>query len=255
MKDQNIKGKNVDCGRKEDLMTYVYGECPTDLERSFKQHLHECEGCRSELAGFSAVRDNLQSWQIESVPRLNLDFASERPRSLRAIFNELAAALPAWFRYGTAFAAACSLILVMLAVLNTQVRYDQNGFSVQLALFSGGKKDADRNSVAMKEEMETAAREMVAKIVTEKQAQIKLDLENQITQLNREISEKNSAALSRATLELKMEQRERLKRALYELENYRRQLRNEPEDDPFDLWGSVDERTFRQGEGKTRGAN
>src|SRR5690349_12032482 len=108
MTGRNSNEKRIDCGRKEDLMTFIYGECTPDEERSFKQHMHECASCQSEATGFGAVRDRLQSWQIDSVPRINLELAAERPRSLRAILNELAAALPAWFKYGTAFAAACS---------------------------------------------------------------------------------------------------------------------------------------------------
>jgi anti-sigma factor RsiW len=252
MTGRNSNEKRIDCGRKEDLMTFIYGEFTPDEERSFNQHLHECANCQSEAAGFRAVRDNLQSWQIDSAPRISLDLGAERPRSLRAIINELASALPSWFKYGTAFAAACSLILVLLAVLNTQVRYDNNGLSVQVALF---KSSATPNNPAMKEELEKTARDMVAQMISQEKAQIRQDLETQIAQLNRELSEKNSAALSRAALELKTEQRERLQQALFELENYRKDNSREPEDDPFDLWGSVDERTYRQGEGRARGTN
>ena len=106
-----------------------------------------------------------------------------------------------------------------------------------------------------RQEMETAAQKLVAKIVDEKEAQIKQELEGQIAQLNKDLSEKNSAALSRVTFELKSEQRERLQQALAEMELRHKELRNDTEDDPFDMWGGLDSRREGRLDGSSRGAN
>ncbi|MEW6730565.1 MAG: zf-HC2 domain-containing protein [Acidobacteriota bacterium] len=240
MKDKKVDTK---CQRKEELVTYLYGECNSEEERSFQQHLRECAHCQREVSEFRAVREGLQSWQVETVPRITLDLTTARPRSLREILRELAAVLPAWFKYGTAFATTCSIVLVLLAVLNTQVRYNQEGFSFQIALFSPSAAPANpQPSVA--ELDEEAARTLIVKIINEQKAQMKQELETQIAQLTRDLSEKSSSALSRATLELKREQRERLQRALYELEH--RQAPSDFEDNPFDLWGGLDEEQKRR---------
>jgi polyhydroxyalkanoate synthesis regulator phasin len=225
------------CDRKEELVNYIYGECTANEERSFKQHIQECTPCRNEVAEFSSVRSNLQSWQLPESPRIVLDLAVTQPtRSLKAILSELSAFIPRWFKYSTAFAAACSILLVLLAALNTQIRYDQQGFSLDLALFAHQPAPPPVNNGKLDEEM---ARALVVKIINEKQATIKQELEQQIAQLTQDISEKNASALSRATLELKREQREKLQRVLYQLEN--RQPSHQFEDDPFSLLGALDE--------------
>src|SRR5215467_4077111 len=104
MSNRKIDDENSGCGRKADLTAYIYGECTPDEERSFKMHMNECAVCKREAVEFLDVRKSMQAWEINSAPRLNLNLAAERnaPRSLREIFSELAAALPGWFKYGTA---------------------------------------------------------------------------------------------------------------------------------------------------------
>lgn len=251
MNNQDNRAK-TECERKEDLMDYLYGEFSAEQEKSFKKHLLECISCQKEVNEFRAVSTSLKAWHVEGSPNISLSeivgetVKKQLPtvataRSVREIISELVAALPAWFRYSSAFAAACSLLLVLMATLNTEVRYDKNGFSFQVALFS--KDTAESPTQIDKKQVETLAREMITQMVAEKQEQIKQELEIQISALNKELSEKNSAQLSRVTLELKTEQRERLQRALLELERQKNKKPSEFEDDPFNLWGSLDIKT------------
>lgn len=245
MKGQEHNSNLAECKRKEDLVTYLYGECTPDEERSFKEHLRGCLSCQQEAGDFGIVRKSLQTWDVMEVPpSVVLDLNNERPRSLRAILAELAAALPGWFKYSTAFASALAMILVFLAVLNTQISYDQQGFHLQMALFNKPTTQPVINN-----NNEAAVREMVAKMVSEKReqldkeldeqrSQIEKQLRTQISQLTEELSEKNSSQLSRAALELKKQHREELQRALNRL-NRRSQDNNKYEDDPFSLWGGI----------------
>lgn len=251
MKNQQINEK--DCLRKEDLITYLYGECTPAEERSFKQHLPECSSCQREMVEFGVARESLQNWQIPPSPRVVLDLAAERPRTLRAILAELAAALPGWFKYTAAAASACALALVFFAGLNTQISYGKEGFNIQLALFNKtDSQPANNNGFAS----EAAAREMVAKMISEKESQMEQQLEQkrvqleqqlnkQINLLTSELSEKSSSQLSRASLELKKQHREELQRALFELQRQRRRNDSNFDDDPFSLFGGIDGREER----------
>ena len=58
-----------DCGRKEDLVTYLYGEAHATERASFESHLDYCDGCRNELTTFGRVRRDLGAWQLGQVAR------------------------------------------------------------------------------------------------------------------------------------------------------------------------------------------
>lgn len=229
----------TNCNRKEDLITYLYGEMPSAEEREFHKHLEQCRSCQTEEREFRAVRADLQSWQLGEVPHTVIEFerapAKARNRTLKDILIELADAVPFWFRYGAAFATASTLILVAMAALNTQIKYDSAGFSLQFGLFQQPIV-AEQVDKAKLEEM---AKAMVERAVLEREALLKQDIESRIASLNRELSEKNASMLSKATLELKIQQRSHLQRALNQLEQ-RSRSGSEFEQDPFSLWGAVD---------------
>lgn len=229
------------CNRKEDLVTYLYGEMTSTEEREFRKHLGQCKSCEMEERDFKAVRMSMQSWQLGEIPRtvIELEKSALQPklqpnRTLKQILSELAEALPVWFRYGATFATACTLALVAMAALNTQIRYDSSGFSLQFGLF----QQASVAQQVDEKKLEEMARAMVDRAVVEREASLKQDIESKIATLNRELSEKNASLLSKAALELKMEQRSRLQRALDQIER-RSRGGSEFEQDPFSLWGGV----------------
>lgn len=253
-----MKNQNNNCQRKEDLMTYLYGECTPTEERTFKQHLQECAGCKKEAADFGMVRESLQTWQIPESPRILLDLPMERPRSLREILQELGAALPAWFKYGTGFATACAASLLLLAVFNTQIRYDQNGFSFNVALFGSNSNTNQITNVSNQPiTNDEATRAMVAKALSEKEAQINQVLEEKRSQIEKEIrkqiellsgelSEKSNSQVSKVTLELKKQQRSELEKALQQIQRQRTQETVVDEDDPFNLWGGINDKVLEK---------
>lgn len=255
MRGNVMNSYKKECSRKEDLITYLYGECTPKEEKEFKLHLQECSSCKQESAEFGMLRQNLQTWNMQETPRVVLDLANERPRtrSLKEILQELSSALPAWFKFGTGFATACAGILLMLAVFNTQIRYDQNGFSFQVALF-GSKTTTQNINTSTNDEV---TRALVAKVLSEKEAelnqaleakrsQIETELRKQIDTLSGELSEKSNSQLSKASLELKRQHRAELEKALNQLQRQRNQDINSFEDDPFNLWGGVNEKVLQK---------
>lgn len=226
----------TNCNRKEDLMTYLYGEMSSAEEQEFRAHLEQCKSCGVEEREFRAVRVSMQSWQLSETPHTVIELGrTSTQRTVKELLAELVEALPVWFRYGATFAAACSLVLVAMAALNTQIKYDSGGFSLQLGLF----EQASVASHIDEAKLEEMAKSMVDRAVREREASLKQDIESKIATLNRELSEKNASMLSKATLELKTEQRSRLQRALDQLEQ-RSRSGSEFEQDPFSLWGGVE---------------
>ncbi len=255
MRGNVMNSYKKECSRKEDLITYLYGECTPKEEKEFKLHLQECSSCKQESAELGMLRQNLQAWNMQETPRVVLDLATERPRarSLKEILQELSSALPAWFKFGTGFATACAGILLMLAVFNTQIRYDQNGFSFQVALFSNKTTTQSLDTNASTNDEVTRA--LVAKVLSEKEAElnqaleakrseIEAQLRKQIDVISGELSEKSNSQLSKTSLELKRQHRAELEKALNQLQRQRNQ--DAFEDDPFNLWGGVNEKVLQK---------
>lgn len=253
MKNQINKNE---CNRKEDLITYLYGEATPAEEKAFKQHLQECSSCKKETAEFGIVRQSLQTWQAPEAPQVALDLPVERPRSLREILRELGSVLPAWFKFGTGFAAAGAFSLLLLAVFNTQVHYDKNGFSFQAALFSSkqpsvqtlksGNSNADELIQALVAKALSEKDAQINQVLEEKRAQIEKELRKQIDILSSEISEKSNTEISKATLELKRKQQTELEKALQQIQNQGTKQVSSDDDDPFNLWGGVDDKVLQK---------
>ena len=265
MQSQNFDNKNGgECQRKEDLVTYLYGEATSAQEDSFKQHLKECRNCEQELKEFGFARQTLQTWEVIPPLPMVLELGATQPRSLRAIFQELAAILPAWFKYGTGLVGVGAALLLCLAIFNTQIHYNKEGFSFQTALYNG-KTTIKEIPVTNSNYSEEATKTLVAKMLADKQAQfsqeleakraqIEQDIQQRINRLTGEMSEKNSSELSKTSLELKRQQRSELERLLKEMD---REPKSYPDDeDPFNLWGGVGDKPNRQSKSEnSHGAN
>ncbi len=258
-----MKNQNNNCQYKEDLITYLYGECTPTEEYTFKQHLQECAGCKKEATDFGMVRKSLQTWQVPETPRIVLDLAVARPRSLREILQELGSILPAWFKYGTGFASACATSLLLLAVFNTQIRYDQNGFSFNVALFGSSNTNQTTNLTNQRVTNDEATQAMISKALNEKEAQLNQVLEEKRTQIEKELrkqidlltgelSEKSNNELSKASLELKRQHHAELEKALQQIKRQRGQDRTGDEEDPFNLWGGIDGKVLEKAIENTR---
>ena len=86
----------MDCNvRKEDLLTFFYGECEEGEQERMKEHVAACATCRRELDAFASTQALLRAWPDES-PRLDLTFVeAEVPRRRFRLMAGLAAAAAA----------------------------------------------------------------------------------------------------------------------------------------------------------------
>jgi len=141
------------CERADELVSYIYNEATKDARRSFEQHLTACVACRDELAAFGEVRGAVREWHeeiMQGAPALALDavvpqFARNgRPvnpeastvapvvtprRTAWAALREFFTLTPAWARVGMVAASLVVCALAVLAIVNTQFRYDDKGIA------------------------------------------------------------------------------------------------------------------------------
>ena len=83
----------MDCNvKKEDLLTFFYGECEKGEQERIKEHVAACATCRRELDTLASTQALLRAWPDEA-PRLDLTFVeAEVPRRRFRLMAGLAAA-------------------------------------------------------------------------------------------------------------------------------------------------------------------
>jgi hypothetical protein len=115
-----------DCGRKEDLVTYLYGEAPATERASFESHLDYCDGCRNELTAFGRVRRDLGAWQLGHVihPEIVLR------RSRLDLLREWVGMFPVWARGAAFIGAAAAVLLVSLSIAGTRISLKDGDFAI-----------------------------------------------------------------------------------------------------------------------------
>ena len=123
-----------DCGRKEDLVTYLYGEAHATERASFESHLDYCDGCRDELTAFGSVRRDLGAWQLGQVAHPEIVLRRSRLDLLR----ELVGMFPAWARGASFVGAAAAVLLVSLSIAGTRISLKDGGFAVSFGRTSNG---------------------------------------------------------------------------------------------------------------------
>jgi anti-sigma factor RsiW len=115
-----------DCGRKEDLVTYLYGEAQATDRASFESHLDYCDGCRNELTDFGRVRRDLGAWQLGQIARPEIVLRRSRLDLLR----ELIGMFPAWVRGAALIGAAAAVLLVSLSIAGTRISLKDGDLAV-----------------------------------------------------------------------------------------------------------------------------
>jgi hypothetical protein len=111
---------NLDCGRNDDLVSFLYDELNPEERLSFSQHMQSCSGCKSGLAAFREVRTEVVSWRDATLgavtPVLVQPAAKPREprRSAVAALREFFNLSPVWMKGAVVFA---SLLFCFFAVL------------------------------------------------------------------------------------------------------------------------------------------
>ncbi len=118
------------CHRAEDMVSYLYGEASASDAFDFRDHLQNCDACRSEFAVFNQVHESIQVWRNDALgasfdpaPIVEPAIAAlpavrhERKLSALAALREFFTVAPLWLRGATAFAALSLFVLAAMLFL------------------------------------------------------------------------------------------------------------------------------------------
>ena len=111
----------LNCEREADLVGYLYGEMTEAESTVFQNHLHNCQACKTELAGLRTVRKSVVVWRNESLAGVDLPaytplaHEAARPSALAAL-REFFNLSPLWLKGAVAFASILLCLLAGLAV-------------------------------------------------------------------------------------------------------------------------------------------
>jgi hypothetical protein len=180
------------CGRKEDLVTYLYDEATAEERASFERHLADCRSCHSELNGFVRVRDEMRAWEVGFTPRTEIALPKSRKDSLREFLDFF----PAWARGAALTAASLALLLFALSF-------------AAAALGPIGKR-GDLDSAMGPQQIESLIKEAVARERERMQQDFRAQMADYREQLKTEhelqlnaLSERQAAKLEAVKTELK----------------------------------------------------
>ena len=126
------------CHRAEDLVTYLYGEANKADALDFRNHLRQCDSCRSEFTVFNQVHDSIEVWRNEALgasfnpAAIPAEAAIGSPQSIRherklsalAAFREFFTGSSLWLRGATAFAALLLCVFGIMMVSRLARRPD-----------------------------------------------------------------------------------------------------------------------------------
>ncbi|MGH9766319.1 MAG: zf-HC2 domain-containing protein [Blastocatellia bacterium] len=187
MNEKNRFNAPNDCGRKEDLVVYLYGEANASERASFERHLDDCDACRGELAAFGRVRDDLSAWQLGLAPRAEIVLR----RSRFDVLRELIGMFPVWVRGATLAGAASAMLLVSLSIAGTRISLKDGDFAVNI----GRKENAATGAPAVaSEEVERMVQNAIAAEREKMEQRYSAQLASFKDQLNAESEAKLQAA-------------------------------------------------------------
>jgi hypothetical protein len=124
--ERNKFDSRNDCGREEDLVTYLYGEANATERASFERHLDDCDECRNGLTAFGRVRRDLGAWQLEQIARPEL----APRRSGLDLLREMIGMFPVWVRGAASIGAAAAMLLVSLSIAGTRISLKDGDLTV-----------------------------------------------------------------------------------------------------------------------------
>jgi hypothetical protein len=137
--DIMTEAKN-NCGMKELLVSYLYGEASPDEVGTVQKHLSECGVCAGELESFERVRGMLQQWQFDELPVVRVA-VEPPPRSFLTVLKELFKVAPLWAKAGGALATTA----LVFAVMGTDIRVGNGGVSFHADLL---RRDSQQRSTS-----------------------------------------------------------------------------------------------------------
>ncbi|MGH9847244.1 MAG: anti-sigma factor family protein [Blastocatellia bacterium] len=156
------------CGRKDDLLDYLYGESNGAARAAFDRHLDQCGSCHAELMAFSRVRDELSTWQLGFAPRTEVVLLRRRLELLRELINSF----PAWVRGAALAGAAAAIALIALSLANASIDFKGGDFAIQFGASKGVTGSLPQSSEEIEKLVQAAVARQEEKMQQEFRAQM-----------------------------------------------------------------------------------
>lgn len=127
--------ENSLCSRRDELVSYLYGEMAEDRRTRLEEHLLDCTACTDEFAGLSEARFSVFEWHKEEfVPLATPEFTIPyEKKAVRAAAERPAAGLRSWITFGWPAFAMASIALVAAGSIALWIFATNTGTAEQLA--------------------------------------------------------------------------------------------------------------------------
>jgi hypothetical protein len=191
--------KTPNCNMHESLVSYLYDEASEEERGRVEAHLSECHSCREELEAFNRVRGMLQQWQIDDLPVVRVETTTRR--SFFEVLRELFTLMPVWAKACGAVAA----VMLVLAVLGTEVSIGKQGFSLSADITRSNKRAATDA-----EQIRAELRVMVNDMILASERQQKDELTSKLVALESQLQNAHQSDLVRLSASIE-EQRARIR--------------------------------------------
>ncbi len=95
------------CGRENDLITFLYGELNDYEARTFQRHVQVCASCHAELEAFRDIRESMVAWRNEALgvtssPVWAVTKVDHKKSSALAALREFFRLSPLWMKAAVA---------------------------------------------------------------------------------------------------------------------------------------------------------
>jgi hypothetical protein len=181
-------------------MSYLYGEMPPDVARTFERHLKECPACQKDVEDFRLVRQTLADWELEDIPHIRL--AIEPRPKLRWL--DVLKEMPLWTRLVATAAAA----MLLVSLFNVRVGYNSSdGFQFRASLFPRQQAQPPTNQSGLSQEQTVA---LIQTMLQQDEARRNQEVAAAIEDMANQMKEENRQMLITFAQTLRREQTQRL---------------------------------------------
>jgi hypothetical protein len=111
------------CGRENDLITFLYGEMNDVEAQTFQRHVRVCASCNAELEAFRDVRESVVAWRNEAlgvisspVEKWAVTTADHKKPSALAALREFFELSPLWMKGALAVVSVLFCVMAVLAI-------------------------------------------------------------------------------------------------------------------------------------------
>jgi len=185
--------------QKSELMDYLYEELDDISSNKVEAHLHQCSECMAEIGQLKKMRSFLEILPQEN-PEERLVFAEKPSRSFSEWWNDVVSILPRTRTTRIGFAAAFSVLFLLVAgsLAQLEVSYDSQSFSISMGVMPRAEV-ADNTEIGRDalEQIRADAASLVAEAVKKNREQLQEEWEMKLAEYSKAYEVKHETELQK----------------------------------------------------------